>query len=246
MTIRPHLKGVAKTWLQSCAILQFCLIRRLEFAVSLVRYSAQAVPTPTGIKRDRIRYPLLLPFHSPLFPLLSPLRQTLLFCKQISRLNYTDILVLIPRSINLDCEILAWSNCRNPCIIFFFRYGASMMSSWYWVWGFPVLVGPSFSLDRVWVGSVAVAPVSDLRRMEPRVGDKFRLGRKIGSGSFGEIYLGLWPLSVSIFSQFGCYFVQIFPFFCCRNDKNLIVWGCCCCCYLLMQELISKQTKRLP
>lgn len=27
-------------------------------------------------------------------------------------------------------------------------------------------------------------------RMEPRVGNKFRLGRKIGSGSFGEIYLG--------------------------------------------------------
>lgn len=26
--------------------------------------------------------------------------------------------------------------------------------------------------------------------MEPRVGNKFRLGRKIGSGSFGEIYLG--------------------------------------------------------
>ncbi|KAF8049818.1 hypothetical protein N665_2112s0003 [Sinapis alba] len=24
--------------------------------------------------------------------------------------------------------------------------------------------------------------------MEPRVGNKFRLGRKIGSGSFGEIY----------------------------------------------------------
>lgn len=27
--------------------------------------------------------------------------------------------------------------------------------------------------------------------MEPRVGNKFRLGRKIGSGSFGEIFLGL-------------------------------------------------------
>lgn len=26
--------------------------------------------------------------------------------------------------------------------------------------------------------------------MEPRVGNKFRLGRKIGNGSFGEIYLG--------------------------------------------------------
>ncbi|KAG6482704.1 hypothetical protein ZIOFF_059341 [Zingiber officinale] len=29
-----------------------------------------------------------------------------------------------------------------------------------------------------------------VNRMEPRVGNKFRLGRKIGSGSFGEIYLG--------------------------------------------------------
>ena len=29
--------------------------------------------------------------------------------------------------------------------------------------------------------------------MEPRVGNKFRLGRKIGSGSFGEIYLGEQP-----------------------------------------------------
>jgi len=26
--------------------------------------------------------------------------------------------------------------------------------------------------------------------MELRVGEKFRIGRKIGSGSFGDIYLG--------------------------------------------------------
>jgi serine/threonine protein kinase len=30
--------------------------------------------------------------------------------------------------------------------------------------------------------------------MEPRVGNKYRLGRKIGSGSFGEIYLGEFSL----------------------------------------------------
>ena len=28
--------------------------------------------------------------------------------------------------------------------------------------------------------------------MELRVGNKYRLGRKIGSGSFGDIYLGNW------------------------------------------------------
>ena len=40
-------------------------------------------------------------------------------------------------------------------------------------------------------------------RMEPRVGNKFRLGRKIGSGSFGEIYLGRWLLFFFEFSV-GC------------------------------------------
>lgn len=35
--------------------------------------------------------------------------------------------------------------------------------------------------------------------MEPRVGNKFRLGRKIGSGSFGEIYLGKFLPTISQF-----------------------------------------------
>jgi hypothetical protein len=33
-------------------------------------------------------------------------------------------------------------------------------------------------------------PQTQLRNMELRVGKKYRLGRKIGSGSFGDIYLG--------------------------------------------------------
>ena len=31
--------------------------------------------------------------------------------------------------------------------------------------------------------------------MDLRIGDKYRIGRKIGSGSFGEIYLGKFSLS---------------------------------------------------
>lgn len=31
---------------------------------------------------------------------------------------------------------------------------------------------------------------NSIRNMELRVGNKYRLGRKIGSGSFGDIYLG--------------------------------------------------------
>lgn len=38
--------------------------------------------------------------------------------------------------------------------------------------------------------------------MEPRVGNKFRLGRKIGGGSFGEIYLGSLQNSVDNFLFF--------------------------------------------
>ena len=37
----------------------------------------------------------------------------------------------------------------------------------------------------------AIFLVLSLSGMELRVGNKYRLGRKIGSGSFGDIYLGL-------------------------------------------------------
>jgi len=46
--------------------------------------------------------------------------------------------------------------------------------------------------------------------METRVGNKFRLGRKIGSGSFGEIYLGALCFH-SCFSLFA-YLLPIFLF----------------------------------
>lgn len=52
--------------------------------------------------------------------------------------------------------------------------------------------------------------------MEPRVGNKFRLGRKIGSGSFGEIYLGTCV----------CFRVWVFVSF----YKILMGCSCFCCC----------------
>lgn len=61
---------------------------------------------------------------------------------------------------------------------------------------------------------VAGASIFDGAGMEPRVGGKFRLGRKIGSGSFGEIYLGLFAL---FFLFFFVNFLSSFFFF-----ENLI------------------------
>ena len=43
--------------------------------------------------------------------------------------------------------------------------------------------------------------------MELRVGGKFRLGRKIGSGSFGDIYLGeFWGVVIPV--AFVCVSIQ--------------------------------------
>jgi len=41
-----------------------------------------------------------------------------------------------------------------------------------------------------------------LADMELRVGNKYRLGRKIGSGSFGDIYLGLYLFDFHYFVKF--------------------------------------------
>lgn len=57
------------------------------------------------------------------------------------------------------------------------------------------LFHPSFFRCVSGSGEILNPAVGYLRggdRMEPRVGNKFRLGRKIGSGSFGEIYLGIY------------------------------------------------------
>ena len=48
--------------------------------------------------------------------------------------------------------------------------------------------------------------------MELRVGNKYRLGRKIGSGSFGDIYLGNYFLSQSGEPFFFCIFVNMVSF----------------------------------
>ena len=47
--------------------------------------------------------------------------------------------------------------------------------------------------------------------MELRVGGKYRLGRKIGSGSFGDIYLGKLLSSHELCHKMVCSLVSVCP-----------------------------------
>ena len=61
--------------------------------------------------------------------------------------------------------------------------------------------------------------------MEPRVANKFRLGRKLGSGSFGEIFLGSccrFPPRLNVAAR--CESSRLFS----RGSDGWLVWRCCC------------------
>jgi len=71
----------------------------------------------------------------------------------------------------------------------------------------------------------ALGVLDDRRAMELRVGNKYRLGRKIGSGSFGDIYLGEFfrhsqtlAMIVSSLTQYH------YPFSCHRTGDLPVVY----------------------
>ena len=60
--------------------------------------------------------------------------------------------------------------------------------------------------------------------MDRVVGGKFKLGRKLGSGSFGEIFLGLFDSSLLPCFVFTCFSSNLL-FFLLLNEFCILVQG---------------------
>jgi hypothetical protein len=85
-------------------------------------------------------------------------------------------------------------------------------------------------------GGSSGLPAGEHAPMEPRVANKFRLGRKLGSGSFGEIFLGSccrFPPRLNVAAR--CESSRLFFLSPVVLMVCLFVW-CCCCRYSRADE----------
>jgi hypothetical protein len=57
--------------------------------------------------------------------------------------------------------------------------------------------------------------------MEHIIAGKFKLGRKIGSGSFGELYLGMLHVA---YAQNGCHCINVYVFCMCLSLIQVLIY----------------------